>query len=81
MPSGASQLDERSRLLRHLLRVRGWEDTGYGYVHDALAQFCIEFLGTRWGAVDFNEPDLQLLVHHEVKAEELEALVREVFWC
>lgn len=36
-------------------------------------------LGTRWGAVDFNEPDLQLLVHHEVKAEELEALVREVF--
>lgn len=36
-----SQLDERSRL-RHLLRVRGWEDTGYGYVHDSLAQFCIE---------------------------------------
>lgn len=35
-------------------------------------------LGTRWGAIDFNEPDLQLLIHHEVKAEELEALVREV---
>lgn len=32
-------------------------------------------LGTRWGPVDFDEPDLQLLIHHEVKAKELEALV------
>lgn len=38
----------------------------------------MSLLGTRWGAVDFNEPDLQLLIHHEVKAQELEALVREV---
>jgi hypothetical protein len=36
-----SQLDERSRLWL-LLHIRGWEDTGYGYVDDTLAQFCIE---------------------------------------
>lgn len=41
-------------------------------------QWCSSLLGTSWGAVDLNEPDLQLLVHHEVKAKELEALVREV---
>lgn len=35
-------------------------------------------LGTRRGTVDLNEPDFQLLIHHEVKAKELEALVREV---
>lgn len=42
------------------------------------AQWCSGLLGTSRGAVDLNEPDLQLLVHHEVKAKELEALVREV---
>ena len=35
-------------------------------------------LSTSRGAVDLNEPDLQLLVHHEVEAKQLEALVREV---
>lgn len=38
----------------------------------------LDLLSTSWGAVDLNEPDLQLLVHHEVEAKELEALVREV---
>lgn len=32
-------------------------------------------LGTGWGPIDFYQPDLQLLIHHEVKAKELEALV------
>lgn len=32
-------------------------------------------LGTRWGPIDFYQPDLQLLIHHEVKAKELEALI------
>lgn len=35
-------------------------------------------LSTSWGAIDLDEPDLQLLIHHEVEAEELEALVWEV---
>ena len=41
-------------------------------------QWCSGLLSTSRGAVDLNEPDLQLLIHHEVEAEELEALVREV---
>lgn len=32
-------------------------------------------LGTSWSPVDFYEPDFQLLINHEVKAKELEALV------
>lgn len=32
-------------------------------------------LGTGWGPIDFYQPDLQLLIHHEVKTKELEALV------
>lgn len=30
------------------------------------------------GTVDLDEPDLQLLIHHEVEAKELEAVVWEV---
>ena len=37
-----SQLDEGGRLGGLLLRVRGREDAGNGYVHDALAQLCIK---------------------------------------
>lgn len=37
-----SQLDEGGRLGGLLFRVRGWEDAGNGYVHDALAQLCIK---------------------------------------
>lgn len=36
-------------------------------------------LGTCWGPIDFYQPDLQLLIHHEVKAKELEALVVKMF--
>jgi len=32
-------------------------------------------LGTRRGPIDFYQPDLQLLIHHEVKTKELETLV------
>lgn len=32
-------------------------------------------LGTSWSPIDFYEPDFQLLINHEVKAKELEALV------
>lgn len=35
-------------------------------------------LSTSGGAVDLDEPDLQFLVHHEVEAKQLEAVVREV---
>lgn len=35
-------------------------------------------LSTSRGTVDLDEPDLQLLVYHEVEAEQLEAVVREV---
>lgn len=35
-------------------------------------------LSTSGGAVDLDEPDLQLLVHHEVEAKQLEAVIREV---
>lgn len=38
-------------------------------------QKLIYSLGTCWGPIDFYQPDLQLLIHHEVKAKELEALV------
>lgn len=40
--------------------------------------WCSGLLSTSRGSVDLNEPDLQLLIHHEVEAKELEALVGEM---
>lgn len=64
--TGGFRLIEQSHYLRCTSNSQLFTQAGSG------------LLSTRRGAVDLNEPDPQLLVHHEVEAKELEALVREV---
>lgn len=70
-------MPEHSGEETHHLAKTGYSNCGTNFPF-LKTQWCSGLLSTSRGAVDLNEPDLQLLVHHEVKAKELEALVREV---
>lgn len=61
----------------HHLAKAGYSTCGINFPL-VKTQWWSGLLSTSRGAVDFDEPHLQVLIHHEVEAEELEALVRQV---